>query len=244
MNYLKVAKDYYLNKKTLKFVSNSQVTSTSSIDVPWWEWVSSSPSIQRYVKTRNKKGVPREIYRTYNVSYVFELNNLRIKSPGTFQAAELSFYDKMKDAQTFIEMGMASWIESNIGGRNLDSIKYRIRINENYINYESAMLERPLLSKSGVAPILGLDFPDYRYAPYNNYSFGILPKQIEIKYRGKVIGKSLAFLFGHWVVLLGDDLTFDSLAALSGTYENGIYVDKFFYTVNPYVVKVIVMSGG
>ena len=74
------------------------------------------------------------------------------------------------------------------------------------------------------------------------FSFGLSPQEYTFTYRGRQLGgTSLAYMCGPFAVLLDDDLSFDTLVALRGVQYNELIVDKFVYTVNTYIIKVMAL---
>lgn len=74
--------------------------------------------------------------------------------------------------------------------------------------------------------------------------FGIRYEPFSIFYKNrKLNGKSLALLCGTYAILLGDDFSFDSLVSLKTVSEQHLELDKVAYTVNPYLLKTVVLMG-
>lgn len=75
-----------------------------------------------------------------------------------------------------------------------------------------------------------------------NLYCGLSHRQYEIVVNGKPLrGTCYALLLGTWAILLDDDLSFDSIAILRGVSTKSLEIEKFMYTVNPYIVKVMTL---
>lgn len=79
------------------------------------------------------------------------------------------------------------------------------------------------------------------------FSFGLSPLLHKVKYAGNLLnGSSYMFVCGTWGILLDDEFRFDSLAILSRIHVRPTMivttVDKFLYTVNPYIMKLMFMK--
>lgn len=76
----------------------------------------------------------------------------------------------------------------------------------------------------------------------DRFSFGITSRQCGVVYKGQNLNrKFLVMLCGTYAVLLTEDMKFDSLAVLDQTLQNMIFVDKFLYSVNTYIVKLMTL---
>lgn len=74
------------------------------------------------------------------------------------------------------------------------------------------------------------------------FQAGISAKQYKILYKGRWLdGKSFAFIYGTVGILLSDTLAFDSLVLLRGVGECELVVEQFVHTVNPYVLKAMML---
>ena len=74
--------------------------------------------------------------------------------------------------------------------------------------------------------------------------YGIHRKPWSVFYKGKELnGKSYAMLCGTWAILLGDDFSFDSIVTLDGVEDGKLSVDRVIYSINPYIVKIVMLAG-
>ena len=73
-------------------------------------------------------------------------------------------------------------------------------------------------------------------------SFGISQEQYHVFYKGNHLnGKSYALVCGTWGILLSDHLEFDSLVYFEGVKTGQLDVEHFAYTVNPYILKMLML---
>lgn len=76
----------------------------------------------------------------------------------------------------------------------------------------------------------------------DKFCFGIKHTPYSVIYHGrKLEGSCYAFLCGTWAILLDDDLSFDSLVTLRDNAQSSLVVDKFLYTQNSYILKVLML---
>lgn len=72
---------------------------------------------------------------------------------------------------------------------------------------------------------------------------GLIPAIYAVFYKGRQLsGMTLAFMCGTWGILLKDDLSFDSFVVFKSYTPSSLEVDKFIYTVNPYITKLAMLS--
>lgn len=75
------------------------------------------------------------------------------------------------------------------------------------------------------------------------YSYGVVTTPCKIVYQGKLLnGDTLTFVSGPWAILLDDDYTFDTLVLLKGASSGILDVDRFVYTVNTYILKLMMLN--
>ena len=73
--------------------------------------------------------------------------------------------------------------------------------------------------------------------------FGVSHNQFEVEYKRKRLnGKCFALIYGTWAILLSDKLEFDTLVSIGILTDGVIHVDKIFYTVNPYITKLLMLG--
>lgn len=81
-----------------------------------------------------------------------------------------------------------------------------------------------------------------KYAEDTVFNFGLTQDQYGVVYRGKQLEGTTYVLFMHaWAILLTDDMQFDSLVVLNGVKGGKLSVERFLYTVNPYIVKTMTL---
>lgn len=72
-------------------------------------------------------------------------------------------------------------------------------------------------------------------------NFGLTTDKYTVKYKDFTFGgTAYVLLMGYWGILLNDDLSFDALFTIKSiTKKHEIVVNKFLYSYNPYIVKVV-----
>lgn len=92
------------------------------------------------------------------------------------------------------------------------------------------------------ARITNLGYVRFNKAFVNDFSFGIPSVKFDVKYKGKrLTGMWHVLLYGPMAILLDDNMKFDSLAIMSAVKDGLVTVEKFLYTVNPYITKIMVL---
>ena len=77
----------------------------------------------------------------------------------------------------------------------------------------------------------------------NKLSYGLRNKQYHVTFKGKRLGGTCyAMMLGLWAILLGDDLSFDSVVMLDGATSDELIVNRFIHTSNPYILKVMTLT--
>lgn len=243
MYYMQAAKDWLIDLNTYQFVNVADAVKRSDIDVPFYLW-----STALY-KSSNQ-ALKAKIGQTHDI----KLNDLLIMLKAGGREATIKFCRKDSDDVIRLELRTEPRAVDNTGNvgprRILKGVDNYLRVND-----ERAMrrhhTEIPRKGNANFEHLPELGLQTFVYSGSNNLSYGIMPNQFEVKYNGKKLsGTSYAFLCGTWAVLLGDDLSFDSLCWLCGVeprYSGGVRhglleVDRFAYTVNPYITKLMMLS--
>lgn len=90
--------------------------------------------------------------------------------------------------------------------------------------------------------VTNLGYVRFDKAFVNDFSFGIPSVKFDVKYKGnRLNGMWHVLLYGPMAVLLDDNMKFDSLAIMSAVKDGLVTVEKFLYTTNPYIAKVITL---
>lgn len=246
MQYIQVAEDWFLTKKSFKFKHISDIHGTSTIEVPLMMW--KNPVVRLYQKTigytGKGSGSPRAVTWTWKSVYDFFLKDCHIEFNSDLMELDLSWISKQSRKHNTIRLVTIPFRSSTGTVKELITLSHECSI---FCQGSSISPSRRELSfrvnYSKFEFLEGLPYPSRDFYPFNNFQCGMLPRQVKVAYKGKELGSCYAFLFQSCAILLGDDFSFDSLVALEGIHNGVLQVQHFFYSVNPYCIKVVTLLG-
>lgn len=235
MGYLQVSKTYYIDTETFKFIHVSQRVSPFKVEVPFYYWNFPESTTHRFSNPQTgEAGI-------YTNVHAVQLHHLIVEFSMNYRHARLNFYDVVRKDWTTIGISCKPYL-TNSGSMfaqvtafdytiAIETAQKQFRVPLDLYNQQFFMISDIYSSMS-------------RLQEYGSekFSFGITPSQYTVMCNSRQLnGESYAFVCGPWAVLLTDDLSFDSLALLSGADGGLLKVDKFAYTVNPYVMKIMTL---
>lgn len=236
--YQQCSSKWLLDKTTNEFVHFDRRVEPCKIDVPYYFWSYESED-QHILATKKPFGKSRQ--SIFQRSNIIELNGMLVKLLEGYRSAFVKFLNKADGSLFKIEMDVRPSLYNafDVDGQRITGIKgmsYKVAINKEVQSFYTALLEPPAEDFQGVSG-LG-QYP----GGGKIFSLGVQHEPYGVEYKGKQLsGRSFAMLCGPWAVLLSDNFEFDSLVALKGVRNGILKVDKFVYTVNPYVVKVVTL---
>lgn len=182
--------------------------------------------LERHLRRKMKEG-GAPVCNFKNIEHL-KFNNLEVRTQDTgyYRHVDIKFYNPVTCGRSELELKV---YYSTIGADyDLDA-------------------DGSLLTHNSVFPMEYSFHPVSRLTSINigpmRFAFGLSPNQYQVRYKGRVLnGKSYAMLFGAWGILLDDDLQFDSLVYLSRVSTDLLEVDKFGYSVNKYILKVMMLQ--
>lgn len=228
VKYLQTSEHHYVRLDTMKFCQSPLGIVGYDIDVPFYLWHDNFPDVLSKTTVVSKDGKDYPICSYKRKVTEFVLNRCIIQFASNINTAKFIFENLLNGNQVEeLELNAVAVCDAHgwYGGA-----RYSIITRGNSVGFVSNI-------KSGnFKPVSGLESTRFVY------SYGMTPTQLKIVYGDKEVGRSYAWIFGHWAILFDDDLKFDSLAALIGTDSDTLYIDKFFYTTNMYVMKLMLLS--
>lgn len=94
----------------------------------------------------------------------------------------------------------------------------------------SEMWRNPKTAQSAISAVMG------------HLLYGMVNRQLNLYYRGKKIGVKFVWFIGKVAILLNEDLTFNSIVVVGGTYHpTEMIIEKFLYTTDVKFIKVQTM---
>ena len=239
--YTQASSQYLLDRSTWNFVPYDNMARPCEVDIPGYLWWFPK---ELGNKVANEKGAMLAEQRSMLTKrQTVKLNRLDIKMMRNDSLVTVDYFD-LKSAR-FVKIIVDycySLANKKHQGQNVKSvigINYHISVNEK---------ERSEFTQTDPYYMRECEF---RYVSYLGHkevggqrlSFGLSNQPYSVVFKGKILdGHSYAWLCGTWGILLGDDFTFDSLILLKGVESHALFVDKVIHTVNPYVVKVMMLA--
>lgn len=218
MRYILASKRWALDKRTWQF-QGYQKASEVGLDRPFYSY---EPRTQ----------YPRSEVKTY----IVDLNgfNVEYKNVGDWSLGDTKAEIAVGDKLFGIEIQPAMLLKSVEGfyyqitfeGRRIQgTVRFGNNSSRIYFQYIPGLFQQPVVE-----------------VKRNKFYYGVSRQQYEICYKDKMLsGKCYALLCGAFAVLLDDDMSFDSLAILKGADVEKLTVERFVYSRNSYVVKMMTL---
>lgn len=233
MSYLLATKDQVMDLNTWQFMPKSSMQKPFELQVPIYFW--------RFRElATHKKLLGKSVYRKITSIGLNDLiiqvnadNCYVIINTDKGQKKFLVCPRHKHSAQTY---GMQFYI--------LESVKYTIFCDDRSIEHHTKVSGQPLTSPAFIHKIPDLARSDI-WDKYDNayLLYGIMPTKYSIIYgKHDIKRQNYAMLCGTWAVLLTDDMKFNSLVLLKGATEDSLYIDKFIYSLDPHIVKLMVLG--
>lgn len=245
--YSQVSSQWAIDKENKQFVSLAKRRTPYTMDVPFFLW-EYKDICDRFPVTgfESNAGTLKNVHSCLKRSLCVELNELRVDfyNVSPFSAG-VKFYDKRLSKELSFELDAKPderVIKSPRGNklRGISGVDYTLYAGGKTVRY-----------RTDFGPQSPPD-QDFRYIsglgkgthPKKQFSYGVSPMEYTVTYHGEELGgTSLALVCGPWAVLLDDDLSFDTLVLLRGARSGILDVDRFVYTTNLYVLKLMVLRS-
>lgn len=242
--YLQATKHHWVCLDNYKFITEAMRVTPFDIDVPFYLWEFAEQG-EHSIATgfENDNGVLRNSISRYHCVHKFELNGFTVQFTNGYDCADVLFFQPQKDDWVSVSVLASPVITSAISrGQKrvrIIGVDYTVSIDDDVRIHRSNFGISQQDAKR-FARISGL-----RQHTTNNIGvmcYGLKNTQYNIDYKGHELnGSAYALLIGTWAIILDDDLSFDSVAVLSSATADRLFVERFIYTVNPYIVKVMTL---
>lgn len=227
MVYFKGSYNWFIDS-SYKFVQFGSHVEPCKVSVPFYLW------------SYNPKEGPKVVDegRECRKTTVVKLNGFSVKLSKGYHGGEISF---LKRGESPITVAASPVIMSTTrsGGSHYTDTKavdYHIRVKGKTVTHHTR------IDPQAFEFVNEYGHYDIRGKCVDNFNYGVAPFQYLIMYKNKVLnGESYALFCGPWGILLDDDLSFDSLILMEGKSADVIAIEKFVYTVNPYITKVMML---
>lgn len=246
-NYEMLSKVNYLDLQTGKIITASERRPPYTTKIPNYFW---SDDIKEKVSIgfEMKNGNLVDTYSINSKVNQFELRGIRVTLHDNLNTT-ITFYDNRKKTRHEIyikENCMFSQMSLRGGktGKLLMGVDYVMTFD----SQQSATFRTMFSDREAIKPIGYLAQHTLEEMPKNNtltFSYGLTCKPYNIVYNNrKLEGNCYAFIYGSWAILLQDNLSFDALVLLKGCNSETLTVDRFIYTTNVYLTKIVVLTKG
>lgn len=228
-----------MDKTTYDFVPIDKRVEPCKIEVPFYFWTYGEGA-RTHVTVSNKR-FSRQVQSVFCRNNLVELNGTLIQFTQGYRFASVSFYAASINKVLTIDLSASptyTAIFDDQGERLhvINGMHYGVRIDDRLQKFDTKFGAGNTGDFIGI-PTLG-QFPGGGKV----FSFGLSNETYNVEYRGIVLnGTSLAFIAGPYGVLLNDDLSFDTFVLFKSVKPGNLIVDKFIYTTNPYIVKIMTL---
>lgn len=246
-HYVQLSSQHYKDKDTGKIIVDSKRGHPFETEIPHYFW---KDSIKEHIVTglELKNGQLQNEYSSNKLCHDFTLNGIRIAFRDTdlekrswISNTDIVFYDNRKkerhsvqivtDPELTLTQGRSKYLK-------LCSTSTQITFDGAKGYFVSRFDSSDNLKQLGIGYLaqtrIGKD------SDYQVYNYGLRLAPYNISYRGRDLeGSCYAYIYGNWALLLQDNLSFDALVLLKGWNHEKLVIDKFIYTSNVYLIKVL-----
>lgn len=242
MKYQQASLTHLIHPKTFKLVPKRSVKDATGISVPFFLWKRSDIDGTEEIDEGRS-------FCFSQMSPRLDLNDFFVEwRTGTeFRFVQCDFKNEITGHRVFFRL--ESYTNSSVsyspeGSREaFYGVDYRIEYTQGFKTpYRQEYPDTELYTQH-YFPVPDLTSRQQTRIGKNQFAAGISDNQWKVSYRGKLLdGKTYALLSCTYAFLLTDDLKFDTLVYLEGLKNGVLYVNKFVYTVNPYITKIMMLS--
>lgn len=177
-------------------------------------------------------------FNVFRLAPVLHLNNLHLQV-NMSDCIGMQFTANGVSKAFLLSFRCNCWRTQIAGLRTLNSVEYRLSDDGNVQQHMSVVPEwhGQQLHKSA----------SDKFESFVNFTmqYMVSDEKFKIAYKGRNLElTSYVIIFGPWAILLSDSLEFDSLVHLSSVTHNlTLDIEKVAYSVNPYIVKMVVLNS-
>lgn len=232
-DYIITEEKNVIESKSMKFIPKEMLPKGVTVDVLDCQW----QFLDDFYKIHSNPYVDKRKKRTYERTNVLKLNNLTFIYGRNYKSGRFSFVDSNTGAITTISVHLEPQAELMWG--HMYAVNYEISINFQSQRVVSQFYH-PRESGNRFLHVPRLYSTEIDGEDFNK---GLVSDQFGITLRGHELeGQSYVLFAGCWGIILKDDLSFDSLALFDAVVGYDVYVERFVYTVNPYVTKMMMLT--
>lgn len=239
-----LSKQHYMDKDTHKLLTKSERVNPNNTYIPSFLWQSDiNPKLVTGFTMKNGKLI--NTFSNNIETNVIELYGIRITFHSEFDA-NISFYDNRKRRRHNISIkSTPNFVARTINRNRTDKLLVYVDFEMTFDNVSNVFRSYldSLTTRVLFRPIGYLGQRCVESTTKNNmlfFSYGMLNNDFKVEYLGRELeGSCYVFMFGLWAIILQDNLSFDALVLIKGCDRNKIIIDRFIFTSNVYLIKVI-----
>lgn len=231
MGYVLANREYLIDTDTWKFVPLMDLKRPFECEVPFPYWKYGSRTVHRQLAGFIK-------FNVFRLAPVLHLNNLHLQV-NMSDCIGMQFTANGVSKAFLLSFRCNCWRTQIAGLRTLNSVEYRLSDDGSVQQHMSVVPEwhGQQLHKSA----------SDKFESFVNFTmqYMVSDEKFKIAYKGRKLElTSYVIIFGPWAILLSDSLEFDSLVYLSSVTHNlTLDIEKVAYSVNPYIVKMVVLNS-
>lgn len=225
--FLFINKLHVVDYDTWKIVPRAKMPRQSICHVPSFFWSYKG-------KDTHKSLVGLGKFNTYKLTLIMQLNGFTVQTGVDNAIIRIQIKDGLKEFQ--LRWTFGEWGNHDSSGFDiLDNVTYDIR--------SGSEVDQYVCKCDHIFDYIeGLSKAGFKQFDNSDMQFGISEKRLRVTYKDKELnGTTYALIYGPWAILLSDDMKFDSLVYLDGLRYGTLYIHKIVYTVNTYVMKVMML---
>lgn len=244
MHYIQCSSQWFMDKDICKLVSEAKRVTPYEADIPWYLW--KYGDAWEHKIGAGFERVNGELQTTFSVmrkTHTVTLNALSIEFTQEYKHANIRFFDKIKGLPVKLELDAnpdtVLTAKNGRKYREILGIGYQIKndgvAQQYYCGFDKT-------KKDAFRFIGGLGKHEGASIAGRRFSYGLTPVPYTVKYMGRELGgNSFAMMCGPWAILLDDDYSFDALVFLKSAKAWDLEVERFVYTTNTYIIKVMTL---
>lgn len=222
-----------LNLDTWELCYIDNKKSNCEIIVPWYFW--------RHGAAVTMKELPDKVFLLKRSTLDF--HDLQIKFLPNYRDVKVRFKDTVTQQQRLIEVSVN--IEEEVRFRNgnrreyeLKGFEYTMKSHDFEKQWRQDVDVRDHYRDFSKVMMLGMHSEGHPNGADLNY--GVDGRQFTVSCNGRTLsGTTYVMLCGSWAILLSDDFKFDALVTIKSLKSYVLDVDKFIYSNNPYITKMM-----
>ena len=243
-NYEMLSERHYLDLNTGKVVTKSERHNPNITHIPFYFWGEDTPTkVVTGLGMENGNLVDTFSYQNYIT--VLKLYGMQIILRNMYDAS-ITFYDTVNKVHHDLDVKVKPYhshlrLRGGDTGTKVDKVLYELTFDKS----NTASFVTDLSDRESFKPIAFLAHLTSEKMPKTNtimFSYGLAYKPYTVESKGRTLdGSCYAFVYGCCAILLKDNDSFDAFVLLKGCNSDKLIVDKFIYTNNVYIVKVITL---